>query len=76
MTDYEQKNTDDSQSSTDKPNQKHCTMQWDNHLHVSNEWQEYLETAHQYINVSCLICCHCDENIVHSTLTNSDTNSL
>ncbi len=76
LTNYEWKNTDDSQFSIDKFNWKHHTMQWDDHLHVSNEWQEYLKTAHQYINVSCLICCHCDENIAHSTLINSDTNSL
>ena len=51
-------------------------MQWDNHLYVSNEWQEYLKTAHQYINVSCLICCHYDEDIAYSTLTNNNINSL
>jgi len=46
LTDYEQKNINDSQSSTDKFNWKHCIVQWDDHLHVSNEWQEYLKTAH------------------------------
>jgi len=37
LTDYEQKNIDDSQFSTDKSNWKHCIVQWSDHLHVSNE---------------------------------------
>ncbi len=37
LTNYEQKNINDSQSSTDKFNWKHCIVQWDDHLHDSNE---------------------------------------
>jgi hypothetical protein len=37
---------------------------------------KYLKTAHHHINSSWLVCIHCDENIAHSTLINSDTNSF